>query len=247
MNNESHIHKALSSLKRNGFTPVFATNKEKAKEKILELISPSAKVGIGDSATVRQIGVIEELEKRGTAVVNPFVRELTEDLRKTEMYQEAMRKSVGCDVFLTSANAVTMDGKLVDIDGNGNRIAGTIFGPRKVILAVGRNKIVSDVNEALDRVRDVIAPVHARYRKRGVPCVEAGKCVDCRSRERICNITAIIEGKPHMTDFTVVMIDEDLGLGWDVIWPKERQMRIELEYGKVVWEHITPWHPKRAS
>jgi hypothetical protein len=112
---------------------------------------------------------------------------------------------------------------------------------------VGKNKIVSDVHEALDRVRNIIAPTHAKHRKRKVPCVKAGRCLDCRSEERICNITAIIEGNPHMSTITVVIIDEDLGLGWDRSWPTERQQSIESAYGNVVWEHITPWHPERSS
>ncbi len=247
MQNRSKMQKALVALKANRFNAVFAASKEDAKETILKMIPARATVGIGDSATVRQIGVIMELEKRGNAVVNPFLKEWTLDLKKSDLFRQAMRKSVGCEVFLTSVNALTMDGKLVDIDGTGNRIAGTIFGPKKMILLAGRNKIVRNVAQALRRIRNVIVPVHAKHKGRDVPCVKTGRCVDCHSKERICNITAIIERQPHMADVTVLLIDEDLGLGWDPSWSEERKQKIESHYKEVSWEHILPWHPKKSK
>lgn len=203
-----------------------------------------ARIGIGDSATLRQIGIIDELVRRGTEVVNPFVKDLTDSLEKNNDREIVLRRSLGCDIFLTSTNVITIDGKLVNIDGVGNRIAGIIFGPPKVILAIGRNKIVSDVDQALKRIKNVIAPAHAKHKKKRTPCATTGECVDCDSKERMCSITAIIEKKPLRRDVTVILIDEDLGLGWDVCWPEQRKRMIETEYAKVTWEIISPWHPK---
>jgi hypothetical protein len=247
MKDDDQMQTVLSSLEANRFQPVFAANREDAKKIILEMVPLDVRVGIGDAATLRQIGVIGELEKKVSEVINPFVRELTVDLNKYETFQRMLLESLRCDIFLASTNAITMDGKLVNIDGVGNRIAGTIFGPSKVILAVGRNKIVSDVDEALKRIKNVIAPTHAKHKKKRVPCATMGKCVDCNNEERLCNIIAIIEKKPHRGSISVIVIDEDLGLGWDVSWPEERRRRIEAEYGDVTWEFINPWHPKVVS
>jgi len=238
------IQKVLSSLKANKFNAFFAKDREDAKKIMLRMISLEATVGIGDSGTVRQIGIIPSLEERGTVVVNPMVRELTTDLKRFNQFHWMLKKTLECDTFLTSSNAVTMDGKLVNIDGAGNRVAGTIFGPKNVILPVGRNKIVEDVNQGIDRIKNVISPAHTKRRKRAVPCATLGRCIDCRSKERICCITVIIEKQPHLGNITVILIDEDLGLGWDVSWPEERRKRIESEYEEVTWEFITPWHPK---
>lgn len=244
MGDEGPIQKVQKSLKFNKFNVVLAKDREEAKKAILKLISQDATVGIGDSGTVRQIGVIPALEERGTVVVNPMVKELTTDLKKFEYFNWMLRKTLECDTFLTSLNAVTLDGKLVNIDGAGNRVAGTIFGPTNVILPVGRNKIVEDVDQAIHRIKNVIAPAHARHRKRKVPCVTKGECVDCSAKERICCVTVIIEKQPHLGQITVVLVDEDLGLGWDVSWPKERQRGIRSRYEKVTWQYLAPWHPK---
>jgi len=246
MKHGDQIQRVLSSLEANRFQPVFAANGDEAKKIIAEMVPRNAMVGIADSATLRQIGVIGELERKVAGVINPFVRELTVDLNKYDTFQRMLLESLRCDVFLTSVNAITMDGKLVDIDGVGNRIAGTIFGPSKVILAVGRNKIVADVDQALKRIKNVIAPAHSKHKKKRVPCATTGKCVDCNSEERLCNIIAIIEKRPHRGNISIVLIDEDFGLGWDVSWPEERRRRIESGYGEVTWEFINPWHPKQG-
>ena len=247
MEEASLIQTVLKALEANRFHTAFARDRGDAKRIILEIVPPDATVGIGDSATIKQMGVIDGLEKRAKEVVNPFVEALTLDLTQFDKFQEMKLKSVRCDVFLTSTNAVTIDGKLVNIDGVGNRIAGMIFGSPKVIIVAGKNKIVPDVDQALKRIKNVIAPVHAKHKSMRVPCATAGECVDCSSKERLCNITAIMEKQPHGADITVVLVDEDLGLGWDVSWPKDRRQRIESQYGEVTWEFNSPWHPKKGS
>ena len=104
------------------------------------------------------------------------------------------------------------------------------FGVKQVILLVGTNKIVQDVEEALERVQKTISPYHAKNLGVNTPCASTGECSDCDSPQRICNITTILSKKPPTVDFTVVLVNEDLGLGWDPDWPEDRIERITSSY-----------------
>jgi len=225
----------LKNLQGNKFEASFAESIEAAREIILKAVSKDVVVGIGDSATIRQIGVFEELEKRGIRVLNPFSKELTIDPSMTKVRDDISRKIFSCDVYVVGTNAVTVDGKLVNIDAVGNRVASMIFGPRKVFVVVGRNKIVKDAAEAVYRIKNVIAPFHARVKEFATPCAKTGECVDCNVPKRICSVVTILERKPWRTDVTVILVDEDLGLGWDVAWSKERIDRIKANYERVTW------------
>ena len=145
----------------------------------------------------------------------------------TEAQRREMHKiALACEFFITGTNALTCDGKLINTDGGGNRVAGMIFDPKNVVIVVGRNKIVQNLDEALYRVKNVIAPQLAKIKGMKTPCVDTGKCVDCQSEERICNVTTIIERVPGYNHITIVIVNEDLGLGWDEDWPKEPLNRI---------------------
>jgi L-lactate utilization protein LutB len=229
------VKETLKNLLVNNFDAKYAETVEAAKDLILKAVSKDAVIGIGDSATIRQIGIIEELGKRGYRVLNPFSRELTTDSSGTKVRDNISRKIFSCDVFVVGTNAVTVDGKLVNIDAVGNRVAAMIFGPRRVFVVVGRNKIVKDVGEAVYRIKNVIAPFHARVKEFATPCAKTGKCSDCDSARRICSVTTIMEKKPWRTDMTVIIVDEDLGLGWDEAWSMERISRIKSNYERVTW------------
>lgn len=218
------VDRVVKSLKANRFAPVeFAENADTATKLVLDMIPLEATVGAVGSVTVRQIGLVAQLKTRGTTVIDT--------VEPSELpAEELMRRSLHTDILLTSSNAVTLDGKLVNIDGTGNRVAGMIFGPKKVILVIGTNKIVRDVDRAIDRIKNVIAPYHAMTKGMKVPCAVNGRCTDCKSPERICNVTTIIEKKPSRTDIAIVLVSEDLGLGWDPSWPTERQERIASAY-----------------
>ncbi len=211
--NHSHVvNKTLEAIKRNGFRAIYAKNRKEALQRIIEEIPQEATVGAGDSLTLEEIGVFEELKRRGYRLLWPFDEKVAKEERR-----KVARKALLADVFLSGSNALTMDGKIVNIDATGNRVAGMIFGPRKAMVVVGVNKIVKNVEEALDRIRKVAAPLNAkRIRKeRGwelLPCVEAGKCLDCDAENRICNITAIIEKKPRAIDMVIIIVEEKLGL-----------------------------------
>ena len=121
------------------------------------------------------------------------------------------RAQLTCDVFMTGSNAVTMDGKLVNVDGTGNRVAAMIFGPEKVIVVAGINKIVRDLDAAEERIRSVAAPVNNSRIGLPNPCVKTGECMDCQGPTRICNVTTIIGKRPNTTEMHVVIVGEDMG------------------------------------
>jgi hypothetical protein len=220
---------------------------EVARKMIVNLVPENRIVGCGDSTTIRSLGVLQDLEDMGNRVLNPFVKPRIMREKPARLPMSVMKQTAqGCDVFLASSNAVTMDGKLVNIDGGGMRVTGMVFGPPLSIVVAGRNKIVKDVDEALYRIKNVIAPAHAKTigPDWGFPCVASGKCVEpeafCDPRQmRICNIVVILESKPAGTniEFVVILVDEDLGLGWDPAWSKERIDRIYAEY-----KEFTPPH-----
>ena len=123
-----------------------------------------------------------------------------------------MRRELTCDLFLTSANALTADGRLVNIDGNGNRVAASIFGPRRVVFVVGRNKIVDGgIDVAIDRIKREACPPNCRRLNKKTPCATTGVCADCSSPDRICKVTVVMDRRPSQTDACVLLVDEDLG------------------------------------
>jgi len=220
------IEIVVKSLKANHFSPVqFVENADTAIEAVVDIIPPDATIRFAGSMSIRQMGLVEQLTRRGIKDIDSTVpREFTIDERRHLLP----------DILLCSSNAVTLDGKLVNTDGIGNRVASMIFGPKKVILVIGKNKIVRDIDEAFDRIKNVIAPYHAVNLGRKPPCVTRGRCTDCKSPERICNVTTVIEKKPTFTDIAIVLVGEDLGLGWDPAWPEERKERIASVYRKEI-------------
>ncbi|MDQ1280106.1 MAG: hypothetical protein QG670_1368 [Thermoproteota archaeon] len=223
----------IKALESNNFEAKLAENRDEALKLILDLVPRDAVVGIGDSATIRQISILEELLKKENSIINPFTNEYMID--KPQLRGDIQRKALMSDVFITGSNAITFDGKIVNIDMVGNRVVGMIFGPKRVIIIVGRNKIVKNVDEALLRIKNIIAPYHAFRKKFKTPCATTGKCSNCDSPQRICNVTVILDKKPRRIDSTVVIINEDLGLSWDETWPIERIERIKTNYDEVTW------------
>jgi len=241
---DTDIEKILSSLRSRHIKGIFAEDYEEANQKILALIPLNATVGIGDSTSMRQLGILQALRERGTKILNPFEPKGEEISVENFRQRRArvLKDATLSDVFLTGTNALTQDGKLVNVDATGNRVAGMFWGHSLSIIVVGRNKIVKNLDEAWQRIRNIIAPSHFRIRtgelggrKRETPCVVTGRCNDCRAEDRGCNIFTIIEGKPSQTNLNVILVNQDLGLGWDPTWPQERILRILDNYGKFVW------------
>lgn len=197
---------AIKALKRNGFEAAYAATPEEAAAKVLELVPEGASVGIGGTMTVRQLGLLSALTARGHKVVHHWLPGLSEaDGRRLRLEEDAS------DVYLASANAVTLDGKLVNVDGTGNRVAGMLYGPKKVIIIAGYNKVVADLDQAIDRIRNVAAPMNAIRYAAKTPCAATGVCNDCTSPERICSVTSIIDRRPKSSDFTILLVGAELG------------------------------------
>jgi hypothetical protein len=218
------------NLERNRFKAILAKNGEDARRKALELIPQHSTIGVANSVTVRQIGLLESLKQRGDTLVDPIsmIYDLKTDFDETKMLG-LMRKSLDTDVFVSGTNAITRDGKLVNIDGTGNRVAGIVWARGKVLVFVSRNKIAYDVDQAIQRIK-MIVPILAVRRQLALPCAKAGKCIDCFVPQRACNITMILEKCPGRTDLTVILVDEDLGMGFDPTWPVERIEHIKRRY-----------------
>jgi len=203
---EERAKKAIEKLEAHDFKAIYAKTKEEAVKEIWKYITPGTKVGAGGSVTIRELGILDQLEAKGNIIYDHWKPGLSKEdslkIRKSQMTS---------DLFLGSVNAITMNGELVNIDGAGNRVNATIFGPGKVILVAGYNKIVEDVQEGVKRTKNVAAPINAKRANFDVPCAKLGRCVDCNSPQRICRVVVIHERKPMLTDILIIVVGEELG------------------------------------
>ena len=208
---EKKVTRTIKNLQKNLFETMYVETGKQAFEHIMKMVSKDICIGMGDSYTLQEIGVIKELKSKGYNLLDPWEKGIT---REESLARR--RKALTSDIFLTGTNALTMDGKLVSTDGLGNRVAGMIFGPLKVIVVAGVNKIVANVEEAIARIRNIAAPVNARKHDYKPPlrspCADTGFCSDCSARQSMCNKTVIIEGcSRDQGRMTVMIIGEELG------------------------------------
>ena len=203
---EEKCNKAIEKLVAHDFKAIYVKTKEEAVEEIWKHVVPKQKIGVGGSLTIRGLGILEKLEAQGYAIYDHWKPGLSKEnnlqVRKSQMTS---------DLFLSSSNAITLNGELVNIDGAGNRVNSSNFGPGKVILVAGFNKIVEDVQEGIKRIKNVAAPLNARRLNIDVPCAKVGKCVDCNSPNRICRLIVIHERRPLLTDILIILVGEELG------------------------------------
>lgn len=206
---EKQVERTLVALRKNGFDALYIPTRKGVLAKALELIPSDALVGVGGSVTIRELGLVEILKRRGNEVADHW--EAWHKKLTPEEVMKIRRLLADSDVLLTSTNALTETGHLVNIDHAGQRVAAMIFGPKKVIIIAGINKIVRDVDEALKRIKNAAAPMNAKRLNVNVPCAVTGTCSDCGSQDRICNVTTIIERKPVHTNVIVILLGEELG------------------------------------
>lgn len=194
----------------NGYETYVVKSQKAAASLVLDKIIPKMKpksISFGGSMTVVESGLYDKVKKLQKVKVidtydtNPPMKEKI----------ERRRQALLTDLFITSANAFTEEGELVNLDGTGNRVAAMAFGPRNVVVLVGRNKLCPDLDSAVSRVKEYAAPVNAMRLKRKTPCAVTGKCQDCNSKDRICNVWAITEKSSPQGRIHVVFINEDLG------------------------------------
>jgi hypothetical protein len=206
---EKRIERTVAALRQHGFDAMYIPTKEGVLDKAMELIPPDALVGVGGSVTIRELGLADSLRRRGNELVDHW--EAWHRKRTPEEIMTIRRRLAQSDVLLTSTNALTETGHLVNVDHAGQRVAAMIFGPQKVIIIAGTNKIVRDVEEAVQRIKHVAAPMNAKRLNLNVPCAVTGTCTDCDAHDRICNVTTIIERKPVHTNVIVILLGADVG------------------------------------
>jgi L-lactate utilization protein LutB len=201
------IDRVIERLRRNEMEAVYFSTVAEAKAEVLRRIPERAKVGIGGSITLREMGIPEVLEKKGHEVYDHWRAGLSKEKR-----QEVGKKHQRADVFLTSTNALTLDGKLINVDATGNRVTSMIFGPGKVLVICGVNKIVRNLNEGLARVKKVAAPRNCQRRKDPTPCAQDLICRNCDTPARLCRVTTIIERRPWgIKEFAIILVGQELG------------------------------------
>jgi L-lactate utilization protein LutB len=204
---ESVVNKIIHHLEKRRMAGSYAPTAQEAADMILAMIPKGSTVYRCGSMTTTNMGLWEKIAAiPGIAIIDPYLPGVT-----PEEGLELRRKGMSADIMIAGSNAITLDGKIVNLDGMGNRVAAMAFGPRKVILVMGVNKIAADIDSAMVRVKHYAAPVNAARIGAETPCVETGLCADCRSPRRICNMWSIIEGHMIKDRIHVVLIGENLG------------------------------------
>lgn len=203
---EKLAERCVEKLKGHGFDAHFMSTINEARDLIFGMISGYETFGFGGSDTTRALGVLEKLRAGGKTIYDHW----QEGLGREEDLDLRLRQG-RCDCFFCSANAVSATGEVVNVDGIGNRTNAMTFGPKKVIIVAGMNKVTPDLESALRRVREIAAPMRAKSLGMETPCAETGVCNDCNSPQRICRITTILHRKPMLTDISVVLICRELG------------------------------------
>ncbi len=192
----------INTLEKCGYTVKEFNDSKEAKMEILKEIGLSDSIGIGGSMTILGMGLYEAFKERGNEVYWHW---------KATNREVELEKAKSAKVYITSTNALTRDGKLVNMDGAGNRVTSMICGHDDVFVVVGRNKICNDYNAAVERIKNVASPKNAIRLNKNTPCTYTGKCSDCNSVDRICNVETIIHRNPVDTRIHIYLVNEDLG------------------------------------
>ena len=198
------MKKVIETLKKRGFLTIECDNAEDAKKYLLNEIPPDKSVGIGGSVTIEQLQIYEDLINRGNTIYWHWKPQ-------NDIFTERMNAS-SSDVYLCSVNALLTDGRMINIDGTGNRLSATLWGPKQVYIVIGKNKIVDGgLDDGIDRIKSVACPENAKRLGLNTPCALTGKCNDCSSEQRMCNATLIIEKSLGSHPITVLIVNEELG------------------------------------
>jgi hypothetical protein len=204
---EQKCLKAVDALTRNGFTARYCPSPQEAFDCIVSEAAEARSIGFGGSMTIAGLGIESRLREQGKEILNHGNPALSRDERL-----EIMRRQLTCDLFLSGTNALTLSGELVNIDATGNRVTAMAFGPRKVIVVAGRNKLVDgSVHDAIRRVKNWATPPNSKRLSFKTPCASTGFCSDCNSPDRLCRVTTVLDRKPRFTDLTVLVVNADLG------------------------------------
>ena len=199
--NERLAQTVIKGLQSRNMSGYYAADKEEALKKALELIPEGSSIAMGGCRSAHEIGLIKALEAGNYNYID----------RDKMDARAGLLAAYDADIFLSSANAITSDGVMVNIDGNSNRVSCIAQGPRKVVFIVGLNKVCADIDDAMKRARNIAAPCNAQRFDINTPCKETGKCFDCKSPDTICCQFLITRYSRHVGRIHVILVNEDLG------------------------------------
>ena len=195
----------VKNLQSRHFEAYYCSGKEEALKKALELIPEGASVGWGGALSAEQIGLMDALHAGNYRPIDRCLASSTEER------EQMMRDMLLCDVFLTSANGMSLDGQMVNIDGTGNRVAATIYGPKSVIVVAGMNKVEDSLEDAIRRARTVAAPMNNQRFENDNPCSATGTCGNCKNEKCICNQIVITRHCRPIGRIKFILVGEELG------------------------------------
>jgi len=197
--------KVINSLQKRRMLGYYCQTKQEALNKALEIITPKSTVSWGGSQSIFEIGLIEKLKEGDYTLFDRAKAKTQEEIN------EVYRKAFSADYYLMSSNAITLDGKLINIDGNSNRVAALVYGPSNVIIIAGMNKVVDNEELAMKRARNIAAPVNAIRLNTNTPCVTTGSCHDCKEAQCICCNIVITRMSRVQNRIKVILVGEELG------------------------------------
>ncbi|MCR1899326.1 lactate utilization protein [Irregularibacter muris] len=200
------VERTLKNLEKNNMKGYYVQDEKEALEKIRSLLKEGDVVSVGGSATLSEIGALDILKKGEYEYLDRYAPELT-----PKEIKDIYRKSFFADAYLTSSNAITEQGELYNVDGRGNRVAAMIYGPDKVIVVAGINKIVKNVEEAVERNKSISGPANNKRLNKTTPCTKTGYCGDCHSADRICNEYVLIKRQLEADRIHVILVNQELG------------------------------------
>lgn len=203
---EKKVQRTIENLEKNNIEGFYVKSEEELIKKIIEIVKEGSTVSVGGSMTLFETGVIEHLRSGRYNFLDRYKEGLSQEDMK-----DIYRKSFFADAYFTSSNAITEEGEIYNVDGNGNRVAAMIYGPDKVIIIAGINKIVRDLDEAIIRNREMAAPANAKRLNKNTPCTKTGYCMDCSSPERICRNYVLIKNQGKKGRMFVIFVDKQLG------------------------------------
>lgn len=199
------LDRLKESFQKRNIEATFFETLDAARSHILNTVPAECAVGIGHSGTLQKINLTNTLLERGNTV---YDKELAKD---SDECKALKKKALLADWYITGSNAVSMDGRIVNVDHSGNRVAAISFGPDHVMIVVGKNKIAATLEEAIQRVKNIACPLNAKRAGFHPPCVALNRCVDCVSEERVCNILSIVEGQTDSNRIKLLVVDEECG------------------------------------
>ena len=203
---EKQVERTINNLEKRNMAGYYVNDEVELLAKLREFIPENSVIGVGDSMTLFETGVIDFLREGNYVFLDKYGESIVSEEKK-----QIYIRNFSADTFLCSSNAITEEGELYNIDGNGSRVAPMLYGPKQVILLVGINKLVKDIEAAEKRVRGYAAPIDAKRLGKDTPCAKLGYCVDCKSPNRICNDFVIIRGQFVKHRIKIIIVGKNLG------------------------------------